>query len=85
MIDMTRGDKGKGISQELVAKSHSFEWSRKHDDVMHEILCDILINSFGKAADGKIKSETFVKVIKKFNERTNETIVKKVFGKSYET
>ena len=43
---------------------------------MSEILCDALINGFGKVVDGKIKLETFAKVIKKFNERTNETTQK---------
>ena len=45
---MARGHKGKGISQELVAKSRSFIWNGKHDDIMLEILYDAFINGFGK-------------------------------------
>ena len=77
MINIVRDNKGNDIYQEPMAKTRSFVQSGKHDDVMLEIICDVLINDFGNATDGKIKLETFVEAIKKFNKRTNEIIQKK--------
>jgi len=68
-----------------MSQGKNYIWSSKAEELMLHILCEAIVDGVGKTPDGKIRQDTFLDVVAKFNQTMDPKITKAKLDSRWKT